>query len=86
MQAGTEKAVEISTYIKLELNRQIEVLDDVYEQNRDIDSRLNRVKKGLNIILRRAMMNKCTRFLAVLLVIAVIGLIVVWILQNNGVI
>ena len=27
VQKGTEKAVEISTYIKLELNRQIEVLD-----------------------------------------------------------
>ena len=29
-QAGTERAIEISTYIKLELHRQIEVLGDMY--------------------------------------------------------
>lgn len=61
------------------------MLDNVYEQNKDIENRLKRVKKGLIVILRRAMMNKCTRFLAVLLVVAVIGLTVVWILRNNGV-
>jgi uncharacterized Tic20 family protein len=61
------------------------VLDDVYEQNIDMDSRLNRVKKGLIVILRRAMLNKLTRFLAVLLVVTLIGLIVVWILKGNGV-
>ncbi len=61
------------------------MLDDVYEQNIDMDSRLNRVKKGLIVILRRAMLNKLTRFLAVLLVVTLIGLIVVWILKGKGV-
>jgi uncharacterized Tic20 family protein len=50
-----------------------------------MDSRLNRVKKGLIVILRRAMLNKLTRFLAVLLVVTLIGLIVVWILKGKGV-
>ena len=38
------------------------------------------------VILRRAMLNKLTRCLAVLLVLAVIGLIVVVILKDRGVI
>ena len=48
--------------------------------------RLNRVKKGLNVILRRAMLNKCTRFLAVLLILAIIGLIVLYVLRGQGIV
>ena len=51
-----------------------------------MESRLNRVKKGLIVILRRAMLNKLTRFLVVLLVLAVIALIVLYILKGKSII
>ena len=69
-----------------ELERQIEVLDNIYEENLEFDNRLNRVKQGLIIILRRAMMNKLTRFLAILLLLAVVALIVLYVLKSNNVI
>lgn len=51
-----------------------------------MESRLNRVKKGLIIILRRAMLNKCTRFLVVILLLAVVGLIALYILRGKGIV
>jgi len=64
----------------------MEVLDDVYEQNIDTSHRLERAKKGLIVILRRAMLNKLTRFLVVLLILAIIGLITLYILKGQGII
>lgn len=45
---------------------------------------MKRVKKGLRVIIRRAMLNKCTQFLCVLVVLGVIATIVVYVLKNNG--
>lgn len=47
---------------------------------------MKRLKDGINKILKRAMMDKLTKFLAVFLVLGVIGLIIVYVLQQNGVI
>jgi len=38
------------------------------------------------VIIARGMMNKCTRFLMVLVILAIIALIIVTILVDNGVI
>jgi len=51
-----------------------------------MDNRLERVKKGLIIIIRRAMLNKLTRCLAILLVLAIIALIVIYILRGGGIV
>ena len=48
--------------------------------------RLDRAKKGLLVILRRAMLNKLTRCLVILLVLAIIALIVLYILKGQNVI
>lgn len=64
----------------------MEVLDEVYEQNIDMGHRLERAKKGLMVILRRAMLNKLTRFLVVLLILAIIGLITLYILRGQGIV
>lgn len=45
---------------------------------------MKRAKEGLIVILRQAMTNKITRFFAVLLVLAIIGVTVVSILRSNG--
>lgn len=47
---------------------------------------MKKAKKGLKVIIKRAMMNKFTRFLMVLVILAVIGLIVVSILVDKGII
>ena len=39
---------------------------------------------GLRVMLRRIMMSKLTRFLSVITVLAIVGLIIVYILRNNG--
>jgi len=41
---------------------------------------------GLRTILRKIMMSKLTRFLSIVTVFAIIALIVVYVLKNNGVI
>jgi hypothetical protein len=43
---------------------------------------MKRAKKGLQVIIRRALMNKCTQFLMILVILAIIGLIVVSIVHN----
>lgn len=45
---------------------------------------MKKVKKGLKVIIKRAMLNKLTRFLMVLVILAVIGLVVVSILVDSG--
>ena len=50
-----------------------------------MDHRLERAKKGLMVILRRAMLNKLTRCLVILLILAIIGLVTVYILSGQGV-
>lgn len=42
------------------------------------------MRAGLNTILRRAMASKLTKLLAFLTVLALIGMIVVYVLKNNG--
>ena len=64
----------------------MEDLDALYEENIEGSNRLKRAKKGLTKIIQRAMLNKLTRFLCVLLILVVIGLAVVVILRDNGVI
>lgn len=84
--ADTEKAIEASTYIRIELDKQIEELDNLEDENKEFKKRVRRAKKGLKVIIARALMNKCTRFLLVLVILAIIGLIVVSILVDKGVI
>lgn len=57
----------------------------MYDENKEGTKRLRRAKRGLKTIIKRAMLNKCTRFLAIITVLALIGLIVVYILKDNGV-
>jgi hypothetical protein len=83
---GLEKAIAISNFIKIELDKQISQLDAVYEQNKDFETRMKRAKEGLIVILRQAMTNKITRFFAVLLVLAIIGVLVVTILRSQGIV
>jgi hypothetical protein len=45
---------------------------------------MKRAKKGLQVIIRRALMNNCTKFLLVLVLLAVVGLIVYTVLKDNG--
>lgn len=45
---------------------------------------MKKAKKGLKVIIKRAMMNKITTALMVLVLLAVIGLIVVSVLKDNG--
>ena len=45
---------------------------------------MKRAKEGLIVILRQAMTNKITRFFAILLVLAIIGVTVVSILRSKG--
>lgn len=45
---------------------------------------MKRAKEGLIVILRQAMTNKITRFFAILLVLAIIGVTVVSIMRSNG--
>jgi hypothetical protein len=47
---------------------------------------MKRAKDGLNVILRQAMTNKITRFFAMLLVVAILGVVIVLILRGQGVI
>jgi hypothetical protein len=58
----------------------------VYEENKKMENRLKRVKEGLILMLRRAMMSKLTKFLAIILLLAIIGLTVLYILKNNNLI
>jgi flagellar biosynthesis/type III secretory pathway M-ring protein FliF/YscJ len=68
----------------VELDKQIMKLDEVYVQNKDFEVRMKRAKEGLLVILRQAFTNKLTRFCAMLLVVAIIGVVVVIILRSNG--
>ena len=72
--------------IRIELEKQIEGLDAIYEENMDSRKKIKRAKKGLKQILKRAMLNKLTRCLAILVVLAVIGLITVSVLKDKGII
>ena len=45
---------------------------------------MKKAKKGLKVIIKKAMLNKLTRFLMVLVILAIIGLIVVSVLVDNG--
>jgi len=56
----------------------------VYVTNKDINVRIKRSMDGLRTMLRRIMMSKLTRFLSIITVLAIIALIVVYILKNNG--
>lgn len=47
---------------------------------------MKRAREGLIVILRQAFTNKLTRFCAMLLVVAIIGLVVVVILRSKGII
>lgn len=71
----------MSTYIRIELDKQIELLDNLEDENKEYKKRMKRVKKGLQVIIRRAIMSKITRFLMVLVLLAVIGLIIVYVLK-----
>ncbi len=42
------------------------------------------MRNGLNTILRRAMASKLTKLLALLTVLALIGMIAVYVLKSNG--
>lgn len=80
----TEQAIQISTYIRIELEKQIEALDQLEDENKEFKKRIKKAKQGLKVIIKRAMLNKITRFLMVLVLLAVIGLVVVSILKDNG--
>lgn len=82
----TEEAISASTMIRLELEKQIEGLDAIYDENMDTRKKIKRAQKGLKQILKRAMLNKITRCLMVLVLLAVIGLITVSILKDKGII
>jgi hypothetical protein len=82
--AALERGIDISNFIKVQLEKQITKLDEVYVQNRDFEVRMNRAKEGLLVILRQAFTNKLTRFCAMLLVVAIVGVVVVVILRSNG--
>ena len=72
--------------IRLELEKQIEGLDAIYDENMDSKKKIKRAKKGLKTILKRAMLNKLTRCLAILVLLAIIGLITVSVLKDKGII
>lgn len=86
VQKHTEEAIKASTMIRVELERQIEGLDAIYDENMDARKKIRRAQKGLKTILKRAMMNSFTRFLAILVVLGVIGLITVYVLKDKGII
>jgi hypothetical protein len=45
---------------------------------------MKRAKEGLLVILKQAMTNKLTRFFAILLVVAIIGIIIMMVLRSTG--
>jgi hypothetical protein len=45
---------------------------------------MKRAKKGLKVIIRRALMNNCTRCLMILVILAIVGLIVVSVIKDNS--
>jgi hypothetical protein len=45
---------------------------------------MKRAKKGLQVIIRRALMNRCTQCLMVLVILAIVGLIVVSVIKDNN--
>ena len=67
------------------MDRQIEELDELYDKNKDTKQRIKKAQKGLRVIIRKAMLTRCTRFLCVLTVLGVVAVIVVYILKGNGV-
>lgn len=80
---NTEEAIQVSTYIRIQLEKQIQALDQLEDENKEFKKRVKKVKKGLKVIIRRAMLNKITRFLMILVLLAVIALIVVYIVKGN---
>jgi flagellar biosynthesis/type III secretory pathway M-ring protein FliF/YscJ len=81
--ANTAKAIDVATYIRLDLDKQIEALDSLEDENKEFAKRMKRAKKGLQVIIRRAMMNKCTQCLMVLMILAVIALIIVYAVKSQ---
>lgn len=51
----------------------------MYEKNKQGKERINRAKKGLQVILRNAMMNKCLRALVILTILSLLACIVIYI-------
>jgi hypothetical protein len=44
---------------------------------------MKRAKKGLQVIIRRALMNRCTQCLMILVILAIIGLVVATVVKDN---